>query len=158
MGGFLGLIIATVIGAVAWIYQRAWDRQQARIERYEAILDSLPGFTQGRLNPNQIDDVLKEFRRLWLFAPDDVIKAANAFVAAAEKGETKRPALAELVLAMRRDVSFKAVLFPRFGDELGASDVGDIIAAKRKLDELESRPNQLDERDQHRGVEETRVQ
>jgi hypothetical protein len=32
--GFSGVIIAALIGALAWIYQRAWDRQQVRIERY----------------------------------------------------------------------------------------------------------------------------
>jgi hypothetical protein len=37
MGRFWGLIIAAAIGAVAWIYQRAWDRQQVRIGRYQAI-------------------------------------------------------------------------------------------------------------------------
>jgi hypothetical protein len=47
---FGGLIIATAIAATAWIYQRAWDRQQVRIERYQAILDRLPGFTQAELN------------------------------------------------------------------------------------------------------------
>jgi hypothetical protein len=41
---FWGLTVPAIIGAVAWIYQRAWDRQQRRIERYETILDSLPGF------------------------------------------------------------------------------------------------------------------
>jgi hypothetical protein len=151
--GFSGVIIAALIGALAWIYQRAWDRQQVRIERYQAIIDSLPGFTQDRLNPDQIDEALKEIRRLWLFAPDDVIEAANAFIEAAWKGEPKRSALSKLVLAMRRDVSFKAVLFPRFSDQLEASDVGDIIAARRKPGVLGSRPSQEErERDQREEV------
>ena len=60
MGGFLGLIIATVIGAVAWIYQRAWDRQEIRIERYHAIIDLLSGFTQDHLSPDEIDEALRE--------------------------------------------------------------------------------------------------
>src|SRR6476619_2390056 len=28
---------SAAIGAVAWIYQRAWDRQQVRVGRYQAI-------------------------------------------------------------------------------------------------------------------------
>jgi len=151
---FWGLTVPAIIGAVAWIYQRAWDRQQRRIERYETILDSLPGFTQDRLDADQIDAALTEFRRLWLFAPDDVITAANAFIEAAQMGQTKRPALSKLVLAMRRDVSFKAVLLPRFSDNLGEKDVGDIIAAKRKPAALELRPHHQhqEERDQLREV------
>jgi hypothetical protein len=72
----------------------------------------------------------------------DVIKAANAFIEAAWKGEPKRSALSKLVLAMRRDVSFKAVLWPRFSDELGESGVGNIIAAKRRPAAPESLPTQ----------------
>src|SRR4029079_13996467 len=31
--GFSGVIIDALISALAWIYQRAWDRQQVRIEQ-----------------------------------------------------------------------------------------------------------------------------
>jgi hypothetical protein len=86
MGEFWGLIVASAIGALAWIYQRAWDRQEVRIERYQTIIDLLSGFTQDHLSPDEIDEALREIRRLWLFAPDDVIKAGNAFIEAVEKG------------------------------------------------------------------------
>ena len=107
MGEFWGLIVASGIGALAWIYQQAWDRQEVRIERYQAIIDLLSGFTQDHLSPDEIDEALREIRRLWLFAPDDVIKAGNAFIEAVEKGETKRPTLAKFVLAMHRDSSLR---------------------------------------------------
>ena len=133
MGGFRGLAIAAAIGAVAWIYQRAWDRQQIRIERYQAILDRLPGFTQDNLDPNQIDEALKEIRRLWLFAPNDVVRAANAFVQAVETGESKRNTLGKLVIAMRRDASFQAALFPGFyRNTLNENEVSEIKTATRK--------------------------
>ena len=44
--------------------------------------DLLSGFTQDDQSPDEIDEVLREIRRLWLFAPDDVIKAGNAFIEA----------------------------------------------------------------------------
>jgi hypothetical protein len=133
MGGFWGLAIAAAIGAVAWIYQRAWDRQQIRIERYQAILDRLPGFTQDNLDPNQIDEALKEIRRLWLFAPNDVVRAANGFVQAVETGESKRNTLGKLVIAMRRDASFQAALFPGFyRNTLNENEVSEIKTATRK--------------------------
>jgi hypothetical protein len=112
MGDLWGLVVATAIAAVAWIYQRAWDRQQLRIDRSQAIVDRLPGFTQANLDPAKIDETLIEIRRLWLFAPDDVVKAASAFIETVEKGDSKRPVLPKLVLAMRRDASFTAALFP----------------------------------------------
>ena len=111
MGRFGGLIIATTIAAMAWIYQRAWDRQQVRIERYQAILDRLPGFTQAKLDPDDIDAAIMEIRRLYLSAPDDVVRAANAFLEAVEKGETKRPSLGKFILSMRRDASFLGHFF-----------------------------------------------
>jgi len=132
MGEFWGLIVASAIGALAWIYQRAWDRQEVRIERYQTIIDLLSGFTQDHLSPDEIDEALREIRRLWLFAPDDVIKAGNAFIEAVKKGETKRPTLAKLVVAMRRDSSFTAAVVPRFfRNKLEPSDVSEIKAAKR---------------------------
>jgi hypothetical protein len=132
MSEFWGLIIASAIGALAWIYQRTWDRQEVRIERYQAIIDLLSGFTQDHLSPDEIDEAFREIRRLWLFAPDDVIKAGNRFIEAAEKGETKRSTLAEFVLAMRRDSSFTAAVVPRFfRNKLEPSDVSEMKTAKR---------------------------
>jgi hypothetical protein len=133
MGGFWGLAIAAAIGSVAWIYQRAWERHQVRIERYQAILDRLSGFKKDKLDPDQIDETIKEVRRLWLFAPNDVVRAANAFIEAAEKNESKRPSLGKLVIAMRRDASFHAALFPRFyRNDLKESEVSEIKTATRK--------------------------
>ena len=101
-------------------------------ERYQAILDRLPGFTQDNL-PNQIDEALKEIRRLWLFAPNDVVRAANAFVQAVETGESKRNTLGKLVIAMRRDASFQAALFPGFyRNTLNENEVSEIKTATRK--------------------------
>jgi hypothetical protein len=132
MNSFWGLVLATAIAAVAWIYQRAWDRQQVRIERYQAILDYLPGFTRDNLDTDQMNKALVEIRRLWLFAPDDVIKAANEFITAVLLGHSKRPPLTKLVLAMRRDSSFRAALVPTFfRNNLDEKDVGEIIVAKR---------------------------
>ena len=102
------------------------------MKRYQSFLDHLPAFTVDRLNPDQIDEALKEIRRLWLFAPDDVVRAANAFIQAAKEGQTKRSALGKLVLAMRKDVSFEAALVPRFyRSDLKENEVSEIVAAKR---------------------------
>jgi hypothetical protein len=57
-----GLAIAAAIGAVAWLYQKAWDRQQVRIARYQAIVDRLHAFTQEQLDPDKIEETLIEIR------------------------------------------------------------------------------------------------
>ena len=60
MGGFWGLAIAAE--SVQW---RGFINGLGIVsERYQAILDRLPGFTQDNLDPNQIDEALKEIRRL----------------------------------------------------------------------------------------------
>src|SRR5262245_48811441 len=108
MSDLWALAVTAGIGVVAWLYQQAWDRRQLRLDRYQAFVDRLPGFTIANRDAAKMDEAYAELRRLWLFAPGDVIKAANSFIEAAEKGEPMRIALAKLVLAMRCDVSFRA--------------------------------------------------
>jgi hypothetical protein len=138
MLSFLGLIITGLIGAAAWLYQKAWERQQQRVARYQEIIDRTLAFTLGGLDPGKVDETLSELRRLWLFAPDNVVRAANAFLAATSAGEGTPERLAAannafkvLMLAMRKDASFKAALFPEFfTSRLGAEDI--VIASARK--------------------------
>jgi hypothetical protein len=44
------------IGAVAWLYQRAWDRRQLRLDRYQAFVDRLPGFTVANRDAVKMDE------------------------------------------------------------------------------------------------------
>ncbi len=111
----LALTIPVAIGAIAWLYQKAWERQADRMKRYEEIIDRLPGFTVEDLDFKAIDAALSELRRLWIFGPDEAVRAGNAFVATIEKGpqpdHVKERALAEFILAMRRDASIWSALF-----------------------------------------------
>ncbi|HWM31014.1 MAG TPA: hypothetical protein VNO69_04865 [Methyloceanibacter sp.] len=138
MAGFWGLVLAALIGSFAWVYQKAWDRQQARIASYQQIVDMLPGFTVRHLDADKIDAALNEVRRLWLFAPDDVVRAGNAFLATirddqSSTDEVRERVLADFVLAMRRDASFTSSLWPRFfRTSLSAKDVRLQSAARRK--------------------------
>lgn len=58
---------------------------------------------------------LIKFRRLWLFAPDEVIQATEDVLDVAAGLNQDSLAAGKCVIAMRRDASFFAVLFPRFG-------------------------------------------
>lgn len=115
--GSWGLAVAALIGALAWLYQRAWDRHERRLSQYSEIVEGLPAFTIQARDPDKVDEILLGMRGLWLFGPDDVIRACNAFLSVVETtspDEAKEKALAELVLAMRKDASFISAVLPRF--------------------------------------------
>lgn len=118
---FWGLAVGAAIASAAWLYQRAWERQEKRIARYQEVVDRLPYFTVANLSADKIDAMISEHRRLWISAPDDVIISGEKFLDAVEgrsdSGGTKgnsESALGEYVLAMRRDGSMRSALFPRF--------------------------------------------
>src|SRR3954452_374456 len=111
-----GITIAAAIASVAWIYQRAWERQERRTARYQEIIDRLPAFTTGQLDPTKMNEALREIHRLWLFAPDDVVEPCERVIDIAEglDKDPKQLAVGRCILRMRRDATFSAALFPRF--------------------------------------------
>jgi hypothetical protein len=114
-------VISSAIGACAWLYQKAWERQERRVKQYEAITDTLPGFAVGSQDPNKINEFIAASRRLWIDAPDDVVRCFDEFTSSIEhsKGhEVSSVLLGKLILAMRRDASFKGAILPRFRTSL----------------------------------------
>jgi hypothetical protein len=84
-------------------------------EVYEEIATALGVFVQGR--SNTIDDkkrFLENFSKLWLWAPDPVIRAANNFsdimtgldAANTEQQESAKCAYAAFMIEMRKDLGF----------------------------------------------------
>jgi len=117
-----GLVVSTVFATAAWIYQKAWDRAEARRARYEAILADLSAFTVSNNDPDRIDAVLAEQRKLWLTAPQSVTDAFAAFLEGAEGlvplTDAERSARMEhLVRVMREDTRIWSVLRPRLRRE-----------------------------------------
>lgn len=111
---FWGIAVGATIASLAWIYQRAWERQDKRVAQYQEILDRLDAFTDGGLDKEGIAASLIKFRRLWLFAPDEVIRATEDVLDVAAGQNLDPLAAGKCVIAMRQDASFFAVLFPRF--------------------------------------------
>lgn len=113
--GILGAAFAAVIASVAWVYQRAWERHEKRVIRYNEVMDRLLAFTHEGRDPQRQNELIAEHHRLWLFASDDVIRAGERFLDGAE-GKLVDPdrAMTEYALAMRRDSTLKAALIPRF--------------------------------------------
>jgi hypothetical protein len=106
-----------LIGAIAWFFQRAWERQQIKQSSYRIILDSLPAFTSAGLNPDLIDKAISEMRCLMLYAPENVVMAAEHFLEGSEKSlpaaEMERR-LSAFIISMRNDCSFWSALRPTF--------------------------------------------
>ena len=71
----LVLAIPITAGSVAWLYQKALERQALRIARYEKILEMANAFLRAGRNPDHIDQTLAEIRKLWISAPKTVIDA-----------------------------------------------------------------------------------
>ena len=54
------IFASALIGSVAWLYQKAWERRSQRAAIYEKIVRLLPSVTQERLNPQKLDQMLEE--------------------------------------------------------------------------------------------------
>ena len=106
-------------GLVVWaLNQRSrlkWEVRVRKEERYRAFLESIRGFYEASQDQIKKDCFLDEMRLVWLYCPDDVIRAGHAFldtVAVGKKSsdEEKEQALAEFVLSLRRDIHGKTEL------------------------------------------------
>lgn len=109
-------VIGALIGSVAWLYQKAWERRSQRAAIYEKIVRLLPAITLEGLDTEKLDQMLEEGRVLWLHAPDDVVLAFQAWMASIQNGKAEdEPQLKDVFLMkMRRDLTFRSAVMPRF--------------------------------------------
>lgn len=110
------IVIGAVIGSLAWLYQKAWERRSQRAMVYEKIVRLLPSITLAGLDAKKLDQMLEEGRVLWLHAPDNVVLPFQAWMAAIQNGdELNEPRVKDEFLAkMRRDLTFRSAVIPRF--------------------------------------------
>lgn len=123
--GLWALAASALFAGLGWFYQRAWERREQRLDHYFGIIDRLPAFLAATPNSHDLNDTITEIRRLWIVGPNDVVRAANAFLkiieSSARQGE-KEEALRSFILAMRRDSTFASALIPRFFHNKLSSD------------------------------------
>lgn len=127
------LVIGALIGAVAWLYQKAWERRSQRAAVYEQIVRLLPSVTLAGLDHQKLDQMLEEGRVLWLHAPDNVVLSFQAWIAAIQNGDDfNEPRLKDEFLGkMRRDLTFSSAIWPRFWKtRMGAGDFPVVHARK----------------------------
>lgn len=128
------IVIGAVIGSLAWLYQKAWDRRVQRAAIYEKIVRLLPAITLTGLDPKKLDQMLEEGRVLWLHAPDDVVLAFQAWMASIQNGKADdEPRLKDgFLMKMRQDLTFRSALIPRFWKTaMGAGDFPVLHARRR---------------------------
>ena len=112
---FLKIALPAAGAITAWfLNERSKIRSeqlQRKEERYKELLRCLKGFYVGRQDSDLKSQFVEQVKLCWLYAPDDVVKKANAFFASihAERqppatDEEKERALAEFVLAIREDM------------------------------------------------------
>ena len=113
MDDWLKIIIALASVVVAWLLNEhaklRWEKRLRKEERYKAFHESIRGFYVASQDTEQKEQFLQELRLAWLYCPDDVIKAGNAFLRTVATGahcsdEEKERVLAEFVIALRRDL------------------------------------------------------
>ncbi len=112
-----------VIGAVGtWLWSvytwrqnqrvlRAQNEYQRKEQLYREMLRSVAVFYKGANQAAGVGPFLEQYRLAWLYAPDDVIRAFEAFlltqkpeVPAIQKDQLGQKALAELVSSVRNDL------------------------------------------------------
>ena len=127
MDGWLRILITLLLGAVvplaggiiAWYLNErsklTWEKHIRKEDRYRGFFESIRRFYVMPQNKEQKKKFVHELRLAWLYCPDDVIKAGNAFLDTVAAGtrfsdEEKERALAEFEIALRRDLHGKTEL------------------------------------------------
>ena len=113
-------IVIPLTGAIIvwWLNERSklkWEKYKRKEDRYRGFLESIHGFYVTSQDKEQKEQFLQELRLAWLYCPDDVVKAGNAFLGTVATGgqssdEVKERALAEFEIALRRDLHGKTEL------------------------------------------------
>ena len=115
-----GVVVPLAVGILLWwLNERSklnWEKHIRKEDRYRGFLESIHGFyitSQNEeitsQNKERKDKFLQDLKLAWLYCPDDVIKAGNAFLETVATGtrysnEEKERTLAEFVIACRRDL------------------------------------------------------
>lgn len=112
---FLKIALPAAGAILAWFLNERskvrTEQLQRKEERYKELLRCLKGFYVGRQDNDLKAQFIDQVKLCWLYAPDSVVRKANAFFAAIlverqqpATDEEKERALAEFILAIRKDM------------------------------------------------------
>jgi hypothetical protein len=110
---FWKIIAPIALAIVAWLLnersKRKWKEYKRKEKRYSALLHTLKGFYVNSHDKALKDEFLYQLNLCWLYAPDEVIKLAYAFLDKVKVGvkftdTEKEEAAGELISAIRHDL------------------------------------------------------
>ena len=107
-------VLVPVLAAIVawWLNERSkmkWERYKRKEERYMGFLESIRGFYAGSQNERLKEKFINDLRLAWLYCPDKIVRAGNAFLATVDSAsestdQDKQSKLAEFELELRRDL------------------------------------------------------
>nr|QIJ55927.1 hypothetical protein mgb_00014 [uncultured bacterium] len=115
----LSIAVPLIAGIFGWWYNERkkfqWEKHKRKEDRYRGFIESIQGFYVLSQDKGEKEKFIKELRLAWLYCPDEVIQAGNAFLDTVSTGvessaEQKEQALAEFKIALRRDLYGKTRL------------------------------------------------
>ena len=110
---FLKFMVPLSGGAVAWFInerrKRSWDEYQRKEQSYRELLRTFRGFYVETSDASLRAEFLHQVNVCWLYCPDDVIKAAYAFLEtvhtdAGPKAQGKLIAAGQFIASIRCDL------------------------------------------------------
>lgn len=114
MGSGTAIVIAAIIAVLGYVVKGRIDVKAAEREqkenRYRGMLTAMRAFYVSSKDNQLKQKFIDELNQAYLYASDDVLRAANKFLEAIKTKpqpsteEEKKLALANLVLMMRRDL------------------------------------------------------
>lgn len=113
LGGVGGYLIQHYLGRRA---ERERQLLEKKRDKYQNLVRRSKGFVEGSSNKEDKRLFIEELSECWLYASDQVIRCANnflqEFVKARREGqaidpEIGRQKLADMVLAMRKDLEYR---------------------------------------------------
>lgn len=114
MDSGIAIIIAATIAVLGYVVKGKVDTQarerQQREDRYRGMLTAMQGFYVSSEDKELKQKFVDELNQAYLYASDDVMRAGNEFLDTVKikpepsAEEESKSALANLVLAMRKDL------------------------------------------------------
>lgn len=120
----VAVIIAAIIAVCGYMVKGKLDIRMSergqKEERYKGMLTAIKGFYESSQDRQLKGKFLEELTQAYLYAPDQVIRAANKFLDTVRvkpepsSEEEKRAALVSLIIAMRKDLRKTKLLNSEF--------------------------------------------
>ena len=110
---FLKIFIPALVAVGVWYLnesrKREWQGYERKENRYVELIRAFEGFYVRSEEQSLKNEFIRQKNLCWLYCPDEVIRAADAFLYTVKVGvnsskETKERVAGEFFLALRRDL------------------------------------------------------